>query len=117
MGFYGPEPLETAEAQYVWTGVGQPGFFSVTVQGNAPNFTSEITLVRDTHFAGGLKIDVMGWTGPLGRGSAPYKVSERFAGSYLPQIVIDGSNKRIIIPVEIPFASSEADLKVSGGSR
>ena len=64
MGFYGPEPFDSAQATYVWTGLGEPGFFSVEVMGHAPNFTSGITLVRDTHFVGGLKINVMGWTGP-----------------------------------------------------
>jgi hypothetical protein len=47
MGFYGPEPFDTAQAVYVWTGFGVPGFFSVTVEGHAPNFTSGIKLVRD----------------------------------------------------------------------
>jgi len=117
MSFYGPEPFDGAEATYVWTGVGQPGFFSVTVHGNAPNYTSEVTLVRDTHFTGGLKIDVMGWTGPLGRGTAPYKVSERFPGAYLPQIVIDGNNKTITIPVKgVPCTASETSLEVGASA-
>ena len=109
MGFYGPEPFDTAEATYVWTGLGAPGFFSVTVKGNAPNFTSGIQLVRDPHFVGGLAIDVMGWTGPLGQGTTPYTVHNTFNGMFLPKIVIVGQNKRLLIDVkEIPFTTDEA---------
>lgn len=109
MGFYGPEPFDTAEATYVWTGLGAPGFFSVTVKGNAPNFTSGIQLVRDSHFVGGLAIDVMGWTGPLGQGTTPYTVHNTFNGMFLPKIVIVGQNKRLLIDVkEIPFTTDEA---------
>ena len=49
MGFYGPEPFDTAQAVYVWTGFGVPGFFSVTVEGHAPNFTSGIKLVATSN--------------------------------------------------------------------
>jgi hypothetical protein len=108
MGFYGPEPFDTAQAVYVWTGFGVPGFFSVTVEGNAPNFTSGIKLVRDEQWVGGLAIKVMGWTGPIGKGTKPYKVQGSFPGSFLKEIVIIGSNKTEVIKVgEIPFTSDE----------
>ncbi|UGY20141.1 MULTISPECIES: hypothetical protein [Bradyrhizobium] len=48
--------------------------------------------MRDPHWVGGLKIDVMGWTGPLGDGSTPYAVKGSFPGHYVPQIVVSGSN-------------------------
>jgi len=112
MGFYGPEPFDTATATYVWTGVGGPGFFLVEVKGNAPNYTTGITLVRDPHFVGGLKIDVMGWTGPLGKGTTPYTVHASFPGSFLPKIVVQGSNKTEIVAVkEIPAEQADAHLQ------
>ena len=112
MGFYGPEPFDTAEATYVWTGLRTPGFFSVNVKGQAPNFTSGIQLVRDPNFVGGLAIDVMGWTGPLAEGTTPYAVHGSFNGFYLPKILIVGQNKRLLIDVkEIPFTTDEAYVK------
>ena len=47
MGFFGAEPFDKAQAVYVWTGLHSPGFFSVTVEGHAPNFTSGIQLVQN----------------------------------------------------------------------
>lgn len=112
MGFYGPEPFDTAEATYVWTGLRTPGFFSVTVKGAAPNFTTGIKLVRDPDFVGGMAIDVMGWTGPLGQGSTAYTVYGTFNGMYLPKILIVGSNKRQLIDVkEIPFTNEDDYVK------
>lgn len=108
MGFYGPEPFDTAKGVYVWTGLGKPGFFSIAVEGNAPNFTSGIKLVRDEQWVGGLAVKVMGWTGPIGQGTKPYKVRGSFPGSYLKEIVIIGSNKTEVVKVtEIPFTSDE----------
>jgi len=112
MGFYGPEPFDTAEATYVWTGLRTPGFFSVTVKGHAPNFTTGIKLVRDPDFVGGMAIDVMGWTGPLGKGASPYTVYGTFNGMYLPKILIVGSNQRLLIDVkEIPFTNEDDYVK------
>jgi hypothetical protein len=112
MGFYGPEPFDTAQATYVWTGKGKPGFFSVTVEGHAPNFTSGIKLVRDPQWVGGLAIRVMGWTGPLGKGTKPYKVQGSFPGSFLKEIVVIGSNKHEIVQAkEIAFATDEEFAK------
>ena len=109
MGFYGPEPFNTASATYIWTGLGGPGFFFIEVEGNAPNFTSGITLIRDERYVGGLQIDVMGWTGPLAQGTTPYKVHGTFPGQFLKDIVVKGSNKTEVIPVrEIPAAEADA---------
>jgi hypothetical protein len=116
MGFYGPVPFDTAEAIYVWTGLGVPGFFAVTVKGNARNFTTGITLVRDPQWVGGLAIKVMGWTGPLGQGTTPYTVRGTFPGAYLKDIVVIGGNKTEVVPVkEIPFTSDDAYMKLAGG--
>ena len=112
MGFYGPEPFDTAEAMYWWTGLGVPGFFYVTVKGNARKFSYGFKLVRDTNWVGGLAIRVMGWTGPLGQGTAPYTVSNSFPGHYLKEIVVIGSNKTEVIPVkEMPFTTDDAFVK------
>lgn len=114
MGFYGSEPFDSAEATYVWTGLGEPGFFHVTVKGHAPNYTTGMQLVRDPHFVGGVAIDVMGWTGPRGEGSTPYTVQGSFPGMYLPEIVIVGSNKRARIHVkEIPYTTDDAYVKAT----
>ena len=112
MGFYGPEPFDSAEATYIWTGLDSPGFFSVTVKGHAPNFTSGIKLVRDEHWVGGLAVRVMGWTGPVGPGSKPYTVHGSFPGAYLKEIVVIGTNKQQIVKVkEIPFTNDEEFMK------
>jgi hypothetical protein len=112
MGFFGLEPFDSAEATYVWTGDGVPGFFSVTVKGHAPNFTSGIRLVRDPEFVGGLAIQVMGWTGPLGQGTKAYTVHGSFNGTILPQIVVIGTNKSEVVKVkEIPFTNDEELMK------
>ena len=111
--FYGPEPFDKAEAVYVWTGLGTPGFFSIVVEGNARKFSSGFSIVRDPHWAGGLAFDVMGWTGPLAEPPAttPYKVAGKFPGQYHPEIVIKGANKTIVVRVrEIPF-TNEASVQ------
>ena len=109
MPFFGLEPFDTAEATYVWTGLGQPGFFHVTVKGNARKFSFGFQLKRDPEFVGGLAIEVMGWTGPLAlEGTVPYTVSATFNGTFLPEIVIIGANKTEVIKVkEVPFKSEE----------
>ncbi len=91
---------------------GLAGILSVTVEGQAPNFTSGIRLVRDAQWVGGIAIRVMGWTGPLGKGTKPYKVQASFPGSFLKEIVVVGSNKHEIVQVkEIPFTSDEEFAK------
>ncbi len=70
MPFYGQEPFDTAEATYVWTGLGTPGFFSITVKGRARKFSSGFKIVRDPDWVGGLAFEVMGWTGPLEEGGS-----------------------------------------------
>jgi hypothetical protein len=112
MGFYGPEPFTTAKAFYVWTGIGEAGHFSIEVEGDAPNYTSGIQLTQDRHFMCGLKVDVMGWTGPLGQGTTPYKVNGTFPGMYVPKIVVAGSSGTQVVNVEeIPATEAENFLK------
>lgn len=108
MGFYGPEPFDTANAYYVQINPDGTGNFLVEVAGCAPNFTYGITLVRDQHFVGGLKVDVMGWTGPLGQGCTDYKVNGTFAGEYREYIIVQGSNKQEKVRV-LPIPAAEAD--------
>lgn len=114
MGFYGKEPVNPAQssAKYLWTGLDTPGVFVVHVEGDAPNFSYGFTLVRDTHFVGGLKIDAMGWTGPLAEGITPYTAQGTFPGQYVPKIVISGSNGDFVIPVEeIPYNEVDSYIK------
>lgn len=88
------------------------GFFSVDVWGNAQNHTTGIQLVRDPHFVGGLKIDVMGWTGPIGQGTTPYKAHGTFNGQFFPRIVISGRDKTEVIEVkEIPNEQADDFVK------
>jgi hypothetical protein len=111
MGFYGSQPFNTARAYYVWTGFGEPGHFTVIVQGDARNYTSGIELKRDSEFVGGLKVNVMGWTGPLGAGSRPYTVQGTFPGEFRRQIVVGGANKTVVVDVqEIPADAAEQHL-------
>jgi hypothetical protein len=115
MPFYGLEPFDTAEAEYVWTGLRTPGFFRVSVKGHAQKFSFGFKLVRDPHWVGGLAIEVMGWTGPLAAPptTVPYKVTDTFNGAHLSEIVIIGSNKREVIHVrEVPFTSEEDVVKL-----
>lgn len=102
MGFYGKEPVDPAKTKvtYLWTGLNTPGVYVVEVQGDAPNYSYGFTLVRDQHFVGGLKIDSMGWTGPMGPGTTPYQVHGSFPGQYYPKVVISGSNGDFLIDVE-----------------
>lgn len=102
MGFYGKQPInpKKCSATYVWTGLGGPGFFSVYVEGDAQNYSYGFDLVRDTHFVGGLKIDSMGWTGPIGEGTSHYKDHGTFPGEFRDKIVISGSNGDFVINVE-----------------
>jgi hypothetical protein len=39
MPFFQREPFTRAEAIYAWSGVNQPGFIQVTVQGEAPKIS------------------------------------------------------------------------------
>ncbi|HEX5308404.1 MAG TPA: hypothetical protein VFW38_04915 [Solirubrobacteraceae bacterium] len=110
--FYGYEPFDGAKATYVWTGVKEPGFFHVEAWGEVRNYTPIVELVRDQRWVGGLKIDVMGWTGPIGEGNRPYRVLANFPGQFYPEIVVQGSNKREVIKVEeIPPERAEDYLK------
>ena len=114
MGFYGNEPVDPArtKATYLWTGLRTPGVFIIEVQGDAPNYSYGFTLSRDSHFVGGLKINSMGWTGPLGAGTTPYVSKGSFPGQYLPEIVVSGSNGSFLIPVkEIPYAEVDNYIK------
>ena len=111
MGFYQSEPCSKVSATYLWMGLQEPGAFVIEVEGEAPNFTSCIQLVRDPHFVGGLKIDVMGWTGPSGQGSTPYKVHGTFPGEFRKEIVVSCANGSHVVPVkQIPKADTETYL-------
>ena len=102
MGFYGKQPVNANQTTvtYLWTGYGTPGVFVIEAEGDAQNYSYGFTLVRDNHFVGGLKIDVMGCTGPIGQGTTHYCVKGSFQGQYCSQIVISGSNGDFIVDVK-----------------
>jgi hypothetical protein len=110
MGFFGSVPFTSAEAWYAWTGLGHsgPGAFLVRVSGDAKNYTYGITLERDPRWVGGLKIDVDGWTGPIGPGTTPYTVQQSFSGQYVPKITVAGANQTLLIDVK-EIGAEEAD--------
>lgn len=118
MGFYGSEPFTTATATYLWMGLKSPGVFVVEVSGDAPNYSYAFDLVRDSHWVGGLKINVMGWTGPLGEGTTPYTVHGTFPGEFVPKIVVSGSNGQKVIAVkEIPNDQVDAFVKKAAAGK
>jgi hypothetical protein len=113
--FFQRQPFNDAEATYVWSGANQPGFFQVTVKGEAPRISSGFELKQDITFAGGLTVEVMGWTGPLIEPpeTVPYSVTGRFNGTFLKEVVVIGSNKIEVVPVkEVPFTTDEEFTKV-----
>lgn len=110
MGFYVKQPVnhKTTKATYLWAGLDTPGIFIVEVDGDAQNFSYAFSLVKESDFVGGLKINVMGWSGPLTKGTMPYKVSHSFPGMYQKNIIISGSNGDFLIPVK-EVAHDKAD--------
>jgi hypothetical protein len=112
MPFFGLEPFDTATVEYFWTGLGQPGFYEVTVKGNARKFSFGFKLKQDLFYVGILAIEVQGWTGPLTSGTTPYKVTGDFNGKFFPEILVIGANKTELVPVtEVAFTTEEALMK------
>ena len=97
---YTPEPFDTAEATYVWTGVHTPGFYRITVTGHSRKFSSGFKIVRDSRCVGGLAFDVVGWTSPLAEPPSvvPYTVTD-VHGAFHSELVVIGSNKRDVVKV------------------
>ncbi|HVK98294.1 MAG TPA: hypothetical protein VM553_00705 [Dongiaceae bacterium] len=114
MGFYMKQPVNPKKIKvvYLWTSEGTPGIYSVEVQGEAQSFSAAFELTRDPNFIGGLKIDVMGWTGPSVKGITPYRVCGSFPGHYIPRITISGSNGDFSIKVaEIPHYDVDEHIR------
>jgi hypothetical protein len=108
MGFYGLVPFDRAEVTYVWTGVEEPGHFSVKIWGHAQQYTYDVQLKQDSRWVCGLKVDVMGWKGPIGQGTDEYTATGAFPGQFVDKIIIEGSNKREVVPVkQIPAEQAE----------
>ena len=112
MGFYGSEPFTTATATYLQTDPDGLGVFHVEVEGKAPNYSYAFRLVRDPNWVGGLKVDVMGWTGPRGEGTSKYTVEGHFPGAFSPEIIVSGSNGQKVIKVSaIPREDADEWVK------
>lgn len=119
MGFYQKQPVDGKKlsAVYLWRGLDIPGLLTITAEGEAPNYTSGIQLERDPRFVGGLTVDVMGWTGPLGKGTAPYRVQRSFPSVYYPVVFVSGSNGTFKVAVrEIPFEEVDDYVKANAVS-
>lgn len=110
MGFYGPVPCKAAKAHFVDEG-GDYGAFVVTAEGDAKEFTAGITLVRDAHFVGGLRLNVMGWVGPLAEGTQTYRVHGTFPGAFMPVIIVGGHR------VEVKRTPDEQLAEAMAGAR
>lgn len=112
MGFYGPEPFDSATAVYIPPPPVPPteplqlnGRIIVTVKGCAPKFTSGIQLVAAYGEPLSLaSVHVMGWTGPLAEGCTNYTVSHTFPSHYVKSITVVGENKAENVKVEIILA-------------
>jgi hypothetical protein len=109
MGFYGPEPFDSATAVYIPPPPVPPteplqldGRVIVTVKGCAPKFTSGIQLIGYGEPLA--SVHVMGWTGPLAEGCTDYTVSHTFPSRYVRSITVVGSNKAENVRVEIILA-------------
>lgn len=116
MGFYQLQPVNSKEttATYLWTGLGTPGVFVLEVKGVAQQFTSGFDLVRDKEFVGGLKVNSMGWTGPLSGKPQPYTSKGSFPGQFRDTIFITGSNGTFPIKVkEVPHDQVDAHIQAS----
>ena len=117
MGFYTKQPITAKDCSvtYLWTGLRTTGVFVVEVEGDAKNYSYGFTLRRDPNFVGGLKIDSMGWTGPIGTGTTHNRVRGSFPGQFQKQIVLSGSNGDFVVDVkEIPH--NEVDDYVKAGA-
>lgn len=90
---------------------GDVGIFLVHVEGEVQDYSIAFTLVK-AKFFGGLKIDSMGWTGPLGYGKRLYESNAAIHGHFVPDIIVAGSNGSFEIPVEkIPFEEVDEYVK------
>ncbi|KYF95109.1 hypothetical protein BE20_46720 [Sorangium cellulosum] len=120
MGFYGPVTTHGLEAtaEFRATGFGGVvGVLGIKVSGEAQNFTSGFVLVRDEKFVGGLRYNLMGWTGPLGKGDSPFHHEQGFDLGAMPpeEIVIASASETIRVPVKLPKASAAAPTPTNTG--
>lgn len=89
MGFLGLVPFTNAGAVY------DPGrqVLTVSAQGEAQKFTSGYFFKR-VPWAGGLRFELYGWTGPIGPGTEPFEVSQPFN---VPSLHISDPSNTIIV--------------------
>ena len=98
MIFYRAEDCSKASA--IWVGNCNQGIFMVEVEGQTPNLSTTIQLIKDKSFNDGVKIDVMGWTGSFTGKVKPYKVSQTFVGKFSAEILVCCAKRNHIIPVK-----------------
>jgi hypothetical protein len=90
MGFLGLIPADKVTASYD----PEKQILTLIAEGKVKKYTTGIHFVRDCHFVGGLKYDLEGWTGPIGKGWEPY-VCEQEIHIHFPSVISSG--KDIII--------------------
>jgi hypothetical protein len=73
MGFLGLIPAKKLAAAYNTV----TKVLYLYAEGDAQNYTSGIHFAQNTWF-GGAKFSIMGWVGPLGKGTTPYKYTQQF---------------------------------------
>ncbi|AKJ05789.1 hypothetical protein ATI61_102843 [Archangium gephyra] len=72
----------------------------LAAEGNAQNYTGGIAFHLDDTFVGGLKFKLMGWVGPLGKGTRAYKVDNAFKNIEAPkQVLIEDAHGTHTVPV------------------
>jgi hypothetical protein len=73
MGFLGLIPAKKLAAAYNTV----TKTLYLYAEGETQNYTSGIHFARNT-ILGGFKFSIMGWVGPIGKGTTPYKYSQEF---------------------------------------
>jgi hypothetical protein len=69
-------------------------------EGDAQNYTSGIAFQHDEQFVGGLKFKLMGWVGPIGKGTRHYQIDNAFKNLEGPkQVIIEDANGTHTVPV------------------
>jgi hypothetical protein len=117
MGFYGPIVTKDLKAQatFAFTGLGHTvGALAIHVEGLVQNYTSGFELVRDEKFVGGLRYNLMGFSGPVGSGDSPFRHEQAFDLVSEPpkEIVIASGDQTIKVPVRVIPATDKEDAKL-----
>jgi hypothetical protein len=101
MPFFELQPFTSAEVTYVVP----EDVYLVTVTGNAPKITSGI-VIDEISSPPHIVVEVMGWTGPLERGTEQYTVHARLRGPREKTILVRGKGREETVPAHILVSES-----------